>query len=157
MRDSGFDVDSPENFYLDLLKEDILDLQKGKTIMSPEYLVNGTGISKPKSKKVIPNKIILIEGMCSTYESVSSAFDVKIYVDLDEDTRKTRFLNRAHKRNQDSLNALKHWEYIKQAGKKYVASKKDSCDIVISGNCNLEYIEYILEYIHQITNNFVEQ
>ena len=74
LRDAGYDVDSPDNFDLDLLKEDVLNLQKGKNILSPEYLVNGTGKSKPKSIPVKSNKIIIIEGMCSIYDKVSDIF-----------------------------------------------------------------------------------
>ena len=120
LRDSGYDVDSPNNFYLDLLREDILKLQKGLDVLTPEYLVNGTGISKPKSIPVKSNKIIIVEGMCSIYEKVQDIFDIKIYIDLDEEERKRRFLNRAILRNQDNENALKHWNYIQTAGKKYV-------------------------------------
>ena len=155
LRDAGYDIDSPENF--DLLKKDILSLQKGNDILSPEYLVNGTGISKPASLPVKSKKIIVIEGMCSIYEQVQDAFDIKVYVDLDENERKNRFLNRAKSRNQDSINALKHWEYIKNAGKKYVKANKDKCDIIINGECNLEYFYYMVEYINLVTNNFCEE
>ena len=58
------------------------------------------------------NKIIIVEGMCSIYDKVKDIFDIKIYIDLDEQERKRRFLNRAISRNQDNENALKHWNYI---------------------------------------------
>lgn len=157
LRDAGYDIDSPNNFYLDLLKEDILKLQQGEDIFSPEYLVNGSGVSKPKSLNVKSNKIIIIEGMCSIYDTVQELFDIKVYIDLDEDERKRRFLNRAAQRNQDPQNAIKHWNYIQDAGKKYVASNKDKCDIVINGECNLEYFSHMVEYINLITNNFSEE
>ena len=99
LRDAGYDVDSPDNFYLDLLREDILKLQSGKDIMSPEYLVNGTGCSRPNSIPVKSKKIIIVEGMCSIYDKVQDIFDIKIYVDLDDEERKKRFLNRAIQRN----------------------------------------------------------
>lgn len=156
LRDAGYDVDSPDNFYLDLLREDILSLQKGKDILTPEYLVNGTGISKPKSIPVKSQKIIIVEGMCSIYDKVQDIFDIKIYIDLDEDERKRRFLNRAISRNQDHENALKHWEYIQKAGKKYIRSNKQNCDIIINGECDLDYFAHMVEYINLITNNFHE-
>ncbi len=157
LRDAGYDIDSPDNFDLDLLKEDVLTLQKGKDILSPEYLVNGTGKSKPKSIPVKSNKIIIIEGMCSIYDKVSDIFDIKVYIDLDDTERKDRFLKRAKIRNQDEINALKHWEYIKKAGQKYLIPNKPKCDIIINGECDLEYFSHMVEYINLITNNFYEE
>ena len=106
LRDSGYDVDAPENFYLKQLREDIFELQKGRNIMAPEYLVNGTGVSKQKSLAVRTNKIIIVEGMSSIYDGVSDVFDLKVYIDLDEEVRKDRFMKRASKRNQDEQNAI---------------------------------------------------
>ncbi len=157
LRDAGYDVDAPENFDLDLLRNDILTLQKGEDILSPEYLVNGEGKSKPKSIPVKSQKIIIVEGMCSIYDKIQDVFDIKIYIDLDDTERKKRFLNRAKQRNQDENNALKHWDYIQTAGKKYVASNKDKCDIILNGECDLEYFSHMVEYINLITNNFYEE
>lgn len=157
LRDSGYDVDSPDNFDLSLLRNDLLKLQKGKDILSPEYLVNGQGKSKPNSIPVKSQKIIIVEGMCSIYDKVEDIFDIKVYIDLDDEERKKRFLNRAVIRNQDRENALKHWEYIKKAGKKYVVANKDKCDIVINGECNLDYFLHMVEYINLVTNNFCEE
>lgn len=157
LRDAGYDVDSPDNFDLELLRSDILKLQQGEDILSPEYLVNGEGKSKPQSIPVESKKIIIVEGMCSIYDKVQDIFDIKVYIDLDEDERKNRFMNRAKQRNQDEENAIKHWEYIQTAGKKYVASNKDKCDIIINGECDLEYFSHMVEYINLITNNFYEE
>ncbi len=156
LRDSGYDVDSPLNFDLGLLKEDITKLKKGIDIKSPQYLVNGEGKSIPKSINVKSKKIVIVEGMCSIYDDVEDIFDIKVYIDLDEKERKKRFMNRAKIRNQDESNAAKHWEYIQQAGKKYIAKNKDKCDIIINGECNLEYFSHMIEYINLITNNFCE-
>ena len=157
LRDSGYDIDSPDNFYLDLLKEDVLKLQKGKDVLTPEYLVNGMGISKAKSILVKSQKIIIVEGMCSLYEKVNDIFDIKVYIDIDEKERKKRFLNRAALRNQDEQNALKHWDYVVEAGKKYLIPNKEKCDIIINGECDLKYFSHMVEYINLITNNFYEE
>ncbi len=157
LRDAGYDVDSSKNFYMDQLREDILELQKGKDILAPEYLVNGTGISRPKSLPVKSNKIIIIEGMATIYDEVSDVFDVNVYIDIDDEIRKDRFLNRAKSRNQDNENALKHWNYVQSAGKKYVASKKSNCDIIINGECDLDYFSEMIKYFYLITNNFTDE
>ena len=57
-------------------------------------------------------------------------------------------------RNQDIENAKKHWEYILNAGQKYIIPSRSSMDIILNGDCRLPYFSKILEYIHTITNNF---
>lgn len=156
LRDAGYDVDSPRNFQLDLLRSDIEDLASGKDVMIPEYLVNGTGVSVPRAIKIESRKIIIVEGMAATYKEVHDMFDIKIYIDLDNKTRKKRFLDRAKIRNQDHNNALKHWDYVCEAGRKYIVPAKDNCDIIANGECDLEYFTQLLEYINLITNNFCE-
>ena len=157
LRDHGYDVDSPNSFQLDILQEDLKNISEGKDIYSPEYLLNGTGISIPKAKHITSNKVIIVEGMASMYGDNKDIFDVKVYVETDLELRKERFLKRAYtERNQDLENAKKHWDYILIAGEKYVKPYRDESDIIINGNTNLEYFTQILEYIHTITNNFEE-
>lgn len=156
LRDAGYDVDSPHNFQLDLLRSDIEKLANGHDIFAPKYLVNGTGVSMANAIEIKSRKIIVVEGMAATYSEVHDMFDIKIYIDLDNKTRRKRFLDRAKSRNQDHQNALKHWDYVCVAGKKYVIPAKDKCDIIANGACSLEYFTKLLEYINLITNNFCE-
>ena len=155
LRDNGYDVDAPSSFQLDILKEDLKSLSEGLNVKIPMYLPNGTGISMPRSQDVVSRNIIVVEGIATMYEQVKDIFDVKIYVETENSIRRERFLNRACKeRNQSEENALKHWDYITSAGEKYVKPFKNSADLVLNGNADLEYFSQILEYIHTITNNF---
>lgn len=155
LRDNGYDVDSPESFQLDVLKEDLEKLSQGEDIYSPEYLLNGTGVSVPKSRFVPSNKIVVVEGMASMYKDIKDIFDIKVYIETDLEVRREWFMNRAYtERNQDLENAQKHWDYILIAGQKYVQPARSEADIIINGKANLGYFREILEYIHTITNNF---
>ncbi len=155
LRDNGFDVDSPNNFQLELLQEDLEKISSGEDIYSPEYLPNGTGVSVPHSKLVKSNKVVVVEGMASMFIENTSLFDAKIYVETDDEVRKGWFLARAvNERNQDMDNAKKHWNYIVDAGNKYIKPIKKDCDIIINGLSGLDYFTIILEYIYTITNNF---
>ena len=155
LRDNGYDVDSPESFQLDILKEDLEKISQGEDIYSPEYLINGTGISVPKAKYVPSNKIVVVEGMASMYKDIKDIFDIKVYVETDIDIRRERFLKRAYtERNQALDEAKKHWEYILGAGEKYVKPAREEADIILNGDTNLAYFCQILEYIYTITNNF---
>ena len=155
LRDNGYDIDSPKNFQLDILKNDLEAISKGEDIAIPRYLLNGTGISVPKSMEIQSNKIIIVEGVATMYEGIQDVFDIKIYVETDVEIRKERFMSRAvNNRNQSLENALKHWEYIQDAGKKYILPARDNMDIIVNGDCNLPYFTQILEYLYTITNNF---
>ena len=155
LRDNGYDIDAPSSFQLEILKEDLESISKGDDIYSPEYLINGTGISIPKAKFIPSNKVIIVEGMASMYSDVKDVFDIKIYVETDIEIRKNRFMKRAYtERNQPLEEAKKHWDYILGAGEKYVKPARVEADIILNGDTNLAYFCQILKYIHTITNNF---
>lgn len=155
VRDNGYDIDSPEGFQLNVLKRDLETLAQGLDIKSPEYLPNGTGVSIPEAIEVKAEKIIVVEGMATMFGDVKDIFDIRIYIEADDEQRKERFFSRAFKeRNQDETNAQKHWDYIIGAGEKHVKPLRNNADLVLNGNSNLEYFSQILEYIHTITNNF---
>lgn len=155
VRDSGYDLDAPSNFQLQTLKSDLEILASGQDIKAPMYLPNGTGISVPKALDVSSQKIIVVEGIATMYEDVKDVFDIKIYVETDNELRKSRFISRAvEERNQDKENALKHWNYIADAGEKYVKPFRKEADLVLNGNSDLGYFAQVLEYIYSITNNF---
>ncbi len=108
LRDNGYDIDAPSNFQLDILKSNLERISSGEDIYTPEYLPNGTGVSVPLSKLVKSEKIIVVEGMATMYEEIKDLFDVKIYIETDNETRKNRFITRAKdERNQNLENALK--------------------------------------------------
>lgn len=157
LRDNGYDIDSPQNFQLDILRNDLESIAGGNDIEIPRYLLNGTGVSIPKSMLIKSNKIIIVEGVATMFEAIQDVYDIKLYVETDENIRKDRFLTRAEKRNQDPENALKHWEYIKEAGRKYILPARENMDIILNGDCNLPYFTQILEYLYTITNNFEQQ
>ena len=155
VRDSGYDLDAPSNFQLQTLKSDLEILASGQDIKAPMYLPNGTGVSVPKALDVSSQKIIVVEGIATMYEDVKDVFDIKIYVETENELRKSRFISRAvEERNQDKENAIKHWNYIADAGEKYVKPFRKEADLVLNGNSNLGYFAEVLEYIYSITNNF---
>ncbi len=156
LRDNGHDVDAPENFRLELLAEHAYDLKNGKDIKAPKYLTNGTGVSVLNAIDVKTNKIVVIEGMATMFEPVIGLFDIKIYVETTRKTRRKRFLDRASERNQDKENAYKHWDYVEKAGEKYIKPAKSFSDIVVNGECSLEYFTQVIEFINHITNCFSE-
>lgn len=155
LTDNGYDVDAPSSFQMDLLRSDLETLADGNCIMAPKYVPNGTGVSIPRAQEICSDKIVVVEGIATMYEQVRDIFDVKIYIETDNDIRRERFIKRAMtERNQDEENTLKHWNYLISAGEKYVIPCREHADFVLEGNSDLKYFDQILEYIHTITNNF---
>ena len=155
LTDNGYDIDAPESFQLSLLKSDLETLAMGENIMAPRYVPNGTGVSIPHSQEVLSDKVIVVEGIATMYEEVRDVFDVKIYIETENNIRRERFIKRAiSERNQNEENALKQWEYLLSAGQKYVVPNRKCADFVLDGNSDLNYFDKILEYLNTITNNF---
>jgi uridine kinase len=155
LTDNGYDVDAPSSFQLELLKKDLEALSCGETIYAPRYVPNGTGVSLPHAQEINSNKIVVVEGIATMYEDVKDLFDVKIYVETDNNIRRERFIKRAiTERNQDEENTLKHWNYLISAGEKYVIPSREYADFVLDGNSDLKYVDQILRYIYTVTNNF---
>ena len=156
LTDNGYDVDAPESFQMNLLRKDLQQLSMGENILAPCYVPNGTGVSIPKAQEVLSNKIVVVEGIATIYEEVRDIFDIKIYIETENDIRRERFIKRAvTERQQSEENALKHWEYLLSAGQKYVIPNRENADLVLDGNSDLEYFEQILKYLNTVTNNFV--
>ncbi len=152
----GYDIDSPKNFQLDILKSDLIDLSEGLDIKAPMYLPNGTGVSVPHALDIESEKVIVVEGIATMYEDIKDVFDVKIYVEADNEIRKERFMKRAgEERNQNLDKAEQHWNYLEHTGSQHVRPCRQEADFVLNGNSNLKYLALVLEYIHTITNNFM--
>ncbi len=155
LTDNGYDIDAPESFQLELLKENLESLSRGESIFAPLYIPNGTGISVPHAQEIRSDKIVVVEGIATMYGDVKDIFDVRIYIETENDIRQERFIRRAKaERNQNEENAFKQWNYILHAGEKYVLPCREYADFVLDGNSDLKYFDKILEYIYTITNNF---
>ena len=154
LRDNGHDVDSPENFQLELLASDIKKLSQGTDIKSPQYIIDGRGVSAPESIPVKSEKIIIAEGFATMYGDVKDLFDIKVYVDINKKERRRRFFERAAVRNQDQENAKKHWDYVNTASEKYILPLKAQSDIILNGGTCLKYFAEMIHFMHMITNNY---
>lgn len=153
--ESGYDIDAPSSFQLDVLRRDLLDLAEGLDIKAPAYLPNGTGISIPASLPVSSEKFVIVEGTATMFDAVRDVFDIKLYVESDNEIRKKRFMQRAcEERNQTLENAHQQWNYLESAGCHYVRPHRNSADFILNGNSDLGYFSQILEYLYTITNSF---
>ena len=76
---SGFSFDTPEVINLALMREHLLGLKQGQTVVSPRYDFK-TCESHPDGDVKTPAKVILTEGLYVLNEEVRDIMDVKVYV-----------------------------------------------------------------------------
>ena len=78
---------------------------------------------------------------------MKNAFDLNVYVDIDDKTRQKRFLDRAGSRNQTKEDAINHFNYTEFAASKYIVPNKSSADLVLDGNTHIDYVSHLLNKI----------
>ena len=154
IKESLLDLDCPEAFDLGLLKGDLFKLKNGTNIFSPKYSMDGTGGSIPNQIQVQSNNVIITEGIAVAYEEVSDVFDFKIYVDIDIDTRKERFINRSKERQIEEGDINEMWNRVATAGEKYIQPRKKDADIVVSGDINIDTMGLIISKFNNLISKY---
>lgn len=130
---AGVDLEGPSAFDLDELEKSLDDISQGKDICIPKMnLSNGVCIKNQTPVKSA--KVVLVEGIASMWNDLDKKFDVTIYVDLDEATRKARHVERAASRNKSKEEALQMWKYMSAAAELHIQPHKEKVDIVLNGN-----------------------
>jgi uridine kinase len=150
--ESGYDVDSPDNIYIDDLKQNLADLAAGKDTKGRKYMMDGTGKSFKDAIDIKANRIVLVEGVAAMLPGIDELFDAKIYTERSEDMRKERLMRRAPSRGQSPEEALVQWEKTKEAGKKYVQPLKKNCDVVVNNDLGTKPLKKLLKKMLELKN-----
>jgi len=127
------------NLFLQHLKT----LARGEAIDMPEYSF-ATHTRKKGTKKVRPTPIIIVEGiLIFSLKKLIKAFDLTIYIDVDDDIRLARRLRRdVGKRDKSYEESLK--QYLTSAQpmfEKYVLPVQNDVDIVLNNNGTLKDLQ----------------
>lgn len=130
---AGVDLEGPFAFDLDELEKSLDDIAQGKDICIPKMNLSN-GVCIKNQTPVHSAKVILVEGIASMWKDLDRKFDITIYVELDEDTRKARHLERAASRNKSHEEALQMWKYMSASAELHIKPHKNKCDVVLNGN-----------------------
>lgn len=142
----NYNPDAPESFQLDLMREHFIELAKGNNVYIPEYKIDGTGRSIPNSICIENAPIILSEGIAVFYPKVRDLFDIRVYVEVDEEERYSRYIKRAvASRNQTVDDAIKQYETINKSAQIYLRPQRKYADVIINGKAQIEDIEQLAE------------
>lgn len=143
---TGFSFDTPEVVNLDLMKEHLTTLKKGKSIVSPKYDFV-TCVSSPDGEIKKPAKIILNEGLYVLNENVQEIMDIKVYVFTPLNIIKERWFKRAEGRGKTGLAAELQFRDVNKTAQQYIRPTMEISDVIINGLVDVEYIELITDKI----------
>lgn len=143
---TGFSFDTPDVINLDLMKAHLIDLKRGKAIMSPKYdFVTCESFAEGEIKK--PARILLNEGLYVLNEGLRDIMDIKVYVFTPLDILKDRWYKRAASRGKTGLAADLQFRDVNKTAQEYIRPTMEEADVVINGLVAIDYIEVITDKI----------
>lgn len=124
--------DHPNALDFSLLREHLLDLKNGKGIEQPSYNFH-CHLREETTRWVEPAQIILVEGiLLLAAPEVRDLFDIKIFVDADDDVRILRRIERDMTERSRDFNSIKeqYLQTVKPMYDAFVAPSKKYADVI---------------------------
>ena len=143
---TGFSFDTPDVINLALMREHLLGLKKGETIVSPKYDFV-TCVSNPSGDVKKPAKVILTEGLYVLNEEVRDIMDVKVYVYTPIEVIKERWYKRAVSRGKTGEAADLQFKDVNATALQYIRPTYQIADCIINGMVDKDYIKVITDKI----------
>ncbi len=128
---NGLSAIDPRANYLDILEQHLRHLREGEAILHPIYDHRDGTFARPQYIK--PKEFVIAEGLLGyTTRAMRDCYDVKIYLDPDEDLRVKWKLHRdTTRRGYKREEVLASLEKRKQESPNYVHPQRTFADIVI--------------------------
>jgi len=143
---TGFSFDTPDVIDLHLMREHLLCLKSGTSIVSPRYDFK-TCVSDINGDIKKPAKVILAEGLYVLNEEVRDVMDVKVYVFTPLNVVKDRWYKRAESRGKTGKAADMQYEDVNRTAQQYIRPNYEIADCIINGMVTQEYIQEITDKI----------
>jgi len=153
---SGFSFDTPDVVNLQLMKQHLLELKQGKTIVSPRYDFK-TCESHPDGDVKAPAKVILTEGLYVLNEEVRDIMDVKVYVFTPLNVIKERWYKRAISRGKTGEAADLQFNDVNRTAQQYIRPTYQIADCIINGMVTQEYIQEITDKMFKKLSEITSQ
>lgn len=148
--------DHPNAFEWPLFAQQIRELKEGKSIEQPtySYLVC---TRLPETVHVEPKEVIIIEGiMCFHDKELRDQMDLKIFVDVPDDERLLRVIERDIAERGHPLEMLieKYRNVLKPMHDAFIEPTRQYADIIIQ-NCGdtTQAIQMIQQYVQSVLQN----
>jgi len=122
----------PDCNYIDIMQNNFYQLRRGEAILKPIYN-HSTGDFDPP-EYIMPKDFVIIEGLLGFYSKrMRDAFDVKIYLDPEEELRVQWKINRdCAKRGYTPEQVRESLERRTDVSQKYIRPQRQFADIVVS-------------------------
>ena len=143
---TGFSFDTPDVINLSLMREHLLKLKRGETVVSPHYDFV-TCVSDPNGDVKKPAKVILTEGLYVLNEEIRDIMDVKVYVFTPIDVIKDRWYKRAVLRGKTGEAADLQFRDVNNTAQRYIRPTYQISDCIINGMVDKDYIKVITDKI----------
>lgn len=124
--------DHPGSLEFFLLREHLIDLKNGQTIEQPIYNFH-LHVREKQTVSVEPAQVVLVEGtLLLAVPEVRDLFDIKIFVDIDDDIRILRRIERDMKERSRDFNSIKeqYLQTVKPMHNAFVEPSKKYADVI---------------------------
>lgn len=149
---TGFSFDTPNVIDLDFMRSHLLDLKKGRAVISPKYdFVTCESFPDGEIKK--PAKIILNEGLYVLNEGLREIMDIKVYVFTPLHVLRERWYKRAESRGKTGIAADMQFRDVNKTAQEYIRPAMKIADVIINGMVEIDYIEVITDRILSAVEN----
>ncbi len=139
--------DHPNSLEFSLLKKHLIDLKNGQAIEQPIYNFH-VHTRERKTERIEPAQIVLVEGILLLADpEVRDLFDIKIFVDADDDVRVLRRIERDMKERSRDFDSIKeqYLTTVKPMHDAFVAPSKKYADVIFpEGGYNQVAMDLIL-------------
>ena len=150
---SEYNFDEPKALDLDLLYSHLNDLINWKSIEMPTYDFT-TSSRQKETKKLIPCKFIIFEGILSFYDiRIRNLMNMKIFVDLDDDIRLARRIYRDMTDRGRKMHDIisRYHKFVKPAYDNFIKPTRKYADIIIPrGAENTNAIDLISQNLKSV-------
>jgi uridine kinase len=116
-----------------LLAAHLAELRAGRTVECPQYDF-ATHTRKPTTRRVTPARIVAVEGiLLFAIPELCSAFDLRVFVDTDDDIRLLRRIARDIVERQRDIASIQHQYYstVRPMHLEHVAPSKRQAHLVV--------------------------
>ncbi|HBF40154.1 MAG TPA: uridine kinase [Firmicutes bacterium] len=148
--------DHPDAFENSLLIKQLDQIRKGKTIEVPVYDFSQHARTTRKIP-VAPHPVIVVEGILILNEpALRKAFDIKVYVDTDADTRVIRRITRDIEERGRTLDSVcrQYLNTVKPMHEAFIEPSKRYADIIIPvGGHNTVALSLLVSRIESYLNS----
>lgn len=152
-----YNFDLPRTVDYEQFESDVNQLLKQQVIYKKEYTFNNPNVV-PKMLEIKPAPIIIVEGLFILhFRGIANLFDMKIFVDANEEIALERRLKRdLVERGYSNEDVMYKWiNHVVPAYNEFLLPYKDECHKVIFNNSNT--VENILAVTEEISRELREK